>query len=408
MEKTVVTLQNDKPVVVERIDKGLVIGRHEMVPSAFIKSLARELPFEILFSMVVDAVNNHNAFEEYFEIIDTYTYQQDSQGNKVNLAFQQFLGHLLDNSPREWLIEPKLYDFIIKVLSSINIVGEGEEVIIDMFKAINRSIKIQEHDIFGELALNIFKKLMDVSQSKKILKEFLSVIYGNLTEKNKAELEKWFIQNIDLLPSNSKVEIIAKILKDKDFLNEIYYNLQSDQIVFDQWLNNMVDKMPIEWRIEGFRRAIRPEDVLLKSISIPKNCTNIEMSISKVIYSIEIPKQRMRVKFGSAVYDDIGHPRLLAKIEVKDDNLFQSMSLYALKEGSDVLYKYPYSNVYASGKVCWNAYVENTPISMKEIEMLPMLFLSTPNNSHLNKMTLDLFKKNEGVDFNDDDLIPFD
>lgn len=61
---------------------------------------------------------------------------------------------------------------------------------------------------------------------------------------------------------------------------------------------------------------------------------------------------------------------------------------------------HPYSNAYKDGRVCWSGY-HDLPI-----EQIPMMFLSTSNNSYLNGQTLDLFKRYSGKNFSDRQLQP--
>lgn len=397
MNKIIATFKNREPITVERVQDGLTIGTYNLTPAAFIESMAKELPFENLFALLVDQAIKGDAFSNYFDEISTY-----SKDDK----FTKFLNVMLDNAPVEWLDEPKLHDFVIKTLTLYKVTKEDEAAIINLFHSIKKLITNENDNVFEELALQIFSKLINSTEENESLGKFLSLLYSNLNANKKEDLDNWFVLNIDKIPPGIKAEVMVKVLKDKNFLRDVYRILNSDKQAFNTWLNEMVDNMPLTWRVDGFKRTVKPEDVYLKTIQIPKNCVNIDVSVSKLVYSIEIPKQRMRVKFGDIAYEDIGHPKLLAKIEVVDEK-FQSMSLFAIKDGEDILYKYPYSNVFGSGQVCWHVMEKNAPISLKEIEMLPMMFLSTPNNSHLNSETLNLYLKYQGKDFDDSELKPF-
>ncbi|QPA61242.1 hypothetical protein [Lysinibacillus sphaericus] len=397
MNKIIATFQNREPITVERVQDGLTIGRYNLTPAAFIESMAKELPFENLFALVVEQVIEDNAFNDYFDEI--YIHRKEKK-------YTDFLNAMLNNAPSNWLDEPKLHDFVINALSQFKVTKEDETVILNLFRSVKRIITQENQSVFVELALQVFSNLINSKEKEDSLKKFLSLLYSNLNVNKKEELDDWFVMNIDSIPSDIKAEVIVKVLEDKNFLRDVYRLLNSDKKAFNTWLNEMVDNMPLTWRVDGFKRTVKPEDVYLKTIQIPKNCVNIDVSVSKLVYSIEIPKKRMRVKFGDIAYEDVGHPKLLAKIEVVDEK-FQSMSLFAIKDGEDILYKYPYSNVYDSGKVCWHVMDRNTIISLKEIEMLPMMFLSTPNNSHLNSKTLNLYLKYQGKDFDDSELEPF-
>lgn len=397
MNKIIATFENREPITVERVQNGLTIGKYNLTPAAFIESMAKELPFENLFALVVEQAIKENAFNDYFDEIDTYS--------KVD-KFTKFLHEMLDNAPAKWLDEPKLHDFVINALTQFKVTKEDEEAIINLFKAVIRIIDKENDSVFVELALKVFSKIINSKEEEENLERFLSLLYSNLKANQKEELDDWFVLNIDKIPSAIKAEIMVKVLKDKNFLKDVYRLLKSDRKAFNTWLNEMVDNMPLTWRVEGFKRTVKPEDVYLKTIHIPKNCVNVDVSVSKLIYSIEIPKQRMRVKFGDTAYEDVGHPKLLAKVEVIDEK-FQTMSLFAIKDGEDTLYKYPYSNVFGNGQVCWTVMERNSVITLKEIEMLPMMFLSTPNNSHLNSETLNLYLKYQGKDFDDTELKPF-
>ncbi|MBQ0137963.1 MAG: hypothetical protein KBT36_01560 [Kurthia sp.] len=170
-----------------------------------------------------------------------------------------------------------------------------------------------------------------------------------------------------------------------------------------EWVINHLDQVPLH-ELKEYVQQLEDssrETVVYNMGKLPKNAVFVTSSNRGFTYFYDIPMAQYSVKFAAERFNDVGHPRLLFGITVSNKGIVSQVKLGALKTGeaineNTVIYKYPYSNVFASGVVCWRDYHD------LDIDTIPMMFLSAPNNSHLGENTLELFKRFENSPFDEE------
>lgn len=350
--KTTTTFEDGKNVLVERFDGELKIGERNISISDYILSLTEELPIN---DIVASMLSREEELSDYFEQLSTY---DDS--------FSGFLVQAMEVATRSWLInDPNYLQFVRFALEKIDLTEMEPKSIEVLFTALLKHTKeLPENELYTDLLAEMLKRVVKDTQKTEIINKIFPIIM-RLAE----DVESPFIKYLfDLLVPHIEVK----------------------------WLLSSVEK----------RDSDKPTELV--GTMIPKNCVFVSATSNTVTYVLEIPKSRMRVKFHDVAYEDVGHPRLLSLVTVKETKVM-GMKFFAIQDVGEVskqtqLFKYPYSNVYETGNVCWSGYSGTIINSKTDIEMLPLMFLSTTNNTHLNSNVRELFESNSGTDFNSEDL----
>jgi hypothetical protein len=165
--------------------------------------------------------------------------------------------------------------------------------------------------------------------------------------------------------------------------------------------------------------AARPHmsDQKLSSPVLPKNCVFFqEYGNGKAVVGIEVEKGRHDVIFGDkgqTVYKKVGYPAMLFWFSFFNEKA--EASVVAVKDSiikaSTELYRFPFSNVYQSGSICWPSLSRNRIQDLHQLATLPYLFLGAPKNmdlyENIEKINLrELLDSLQNQDFDDEKLVP--
>lgn len=199
------------------------------------------------------------------------------------------------------------------------------------------------------------------------------------------------------LLNDENVEIKKRMA---EFYKELLYSIRDTDV--KDWVLQHLDLIPLHEIKEHVqkREETSKETIIYNLGRVPKNAAFVASTSKGLTYFYDIAMSQYSVKYADARFNDVGHPRLLFAISVNESGKAYSIKLGALKsedtlDGNTVIYKYPYSNVTNSGIVCWHGYND------LDIDTIPMMFLSAPNNNHLGANTLELFKRFENQPFDE-------
>ncbi|HCG4535992.1 TPA: hypothetical protein NJY08_004842 [Salmonella enterica subsp. enterica serovar Typhi str. AG3] len=350
MTKLVITIDEKQVPIVERYEKDLQVGIKKITHEKLYRSVIEDSSIDMIFDIL------------------------------VNLRFEDVKSYL-DNQENDELSEEG-YDFILLMFTHIK---DG----------------IISSDMFSEYAEIVMEKVdkddIPLEQFTKLLSVWVERLGKTPSKLEYLELYKSILQYF--LGANGEEDILIQ----KELLNTIYRYVNSlkEKEKINRWVTNHLIHLPASTLIEAVReKSSEGKPILYGFSSVPKNASNIIQTSTGTIYLYDIPKTKLRVKYHDVAFEEVGHPRLLFAVITNKKNEVEMLKACALKgktalELSTPIFKYPYSNVYSDGKVCWGGY-HSLPI-----DQIPLMFLSTPNNSHLNGETLDLFKKYEGKVFSD-------
>lgn len=341
-------------VLVERYEGEQLVGKRKLYFNDFVASLSEQLNISDVLHQVVS--------------------RQDE--------YENYLEHLVDSN-----------DFTEFLVSSMKYASKQELQSNKTFQAFLAEAikKIDVHEVHPEQVNKLFRALL------KNVKELPS-------EPVYMELLDTMITRI--ISDDKKTELLERVFPQIISMAE---NMKSPHL--RKWFELALPKMDPLWLVEALATLKEASEVKLAQIEIPNNCVFVNITTKQQIYVLEIPKTRMRVKFHDIPFEDVGHPRMICVVSVSNKRV-NSMRLFALpNEGiinnSTPVYHYPYSNVYGDGRVCWNGYTKEEINGATDVEMMPKLFLSGSNNSHLKANVKEMFEALEGKDFPDEQLRPF-
>ncbi|MFY0520583.1 hypothetical protein ACOMCU_22540 [Lysinibacillus sp. UGB7] len=351
MTKLVVTLEQGDFPTMDRYENGMKVGSRKISLEALLRSFIEDASLDLIFDILINQRNDD--LDEYFEGLS------DMTDNGLH-----FLVSLFNKIPDSLFNRDKFSDIAQLVLEN----ACDEALSVDQLTPVlstwvNKVKCVPCKNEYVVLYKDLLQYFLGTTNSEhlKFQKELLKTIYKymkGLKEKN--EIDNWVAMHVEHLPSSMLIEA-----------------LQAKNV------NNKV--------IHGFS-------------SVPKNAAFVATTSVGTTYFYDIPKTKMRVKFQDVAFDNVGHPRLLFAISTVN-NKTKEIRLCAIKGKNELtletpLFHYPYSNVYSNGRVCWSGW-DNLPI-----DQMPMMFLSTSNNSHLNSETLSLFKKYQNKNYPDKVLMP--
>lgn len=351
MTKLVFTIDNGEYPLMERYEDGLKVGSRKVSLETLIRSFIEDASIGLIFDVLIN--NRMDDIIEYFEQVDT---ARDNGFLFIVVLFNHIQDGLMDSgnfSELAKLVIEKAEDEALSV----------DELTTVLSSWINKvrctPCKIEYVELYRDL-LHYFLGSTN-TEDLGIQKELLKTIYKYLKGlKEKKAIDNWVAMHMEHLPASMLIEALQA-------RNE----------------NNRV--------IYGFS-------------SIPKNAAFVATTSVGTTYFYDIPKSKIRVKYQDVPFDNVGHPRLLFAISTVN-NRAQDVKLCATRGKQDLtletdLYQYPFSNVHPSGKVCWSGW-NDLPI-----DQIPMMFLNTTNNSHLNSDTLSLFKMYQNKNYPDKNLKP--
>lgn len=270
----------------------------------------------------------------------------------------------------------------------------------------------KQHDLKGNKEYHEFLKyaLNKIDLLDSYGPEIESIFTALIVQVKDLPNEPVYVELLDellkrVISNDTKKKILARIFP--TFI-KISRELEIPQL--REWFDLVIPHIDPIWLLEAMGRLKEAEEMIIGELEIPKNCVIAQITTKRKIYVLEIPKSRLRVKYHDVAYEDVGHPRMACILEVKE-KLVTGMKLVAVPDTGDItlktpVYRYPYSNVFENGKVCWNGYQDEEINSGRELAALPLLFLSGTNNNHLRSNVRELFDHYQGKDYSTQQLVP--
>lgn len=343
-----ITLTDDKYPIVERYQDNVKIGEKKVKKDDLIENFISLTPVDkILYSLMKSKLDE---LELYLQSITDV----EPLGNEfISVILQSLPFTLKNNSKIKETIE------LVFELANEEMLSDEQfnALVLSWGQQINKVSELTEQhiDIMETILKKSFSNNTDVGIKMRLAKFYKDLLY--LIEDS--EVKDWVIGHLDHVPLHELKEIVQK--QEKSSSKTVIYNMGK----------------------------------------VPKNAAFVASTSNGLTYFYDLPMAQYSVKYADVRFNDVGHPRLLFAISVGNDGRIQTIKLGALKsadtlDGDTVIYKYPYSNVFGTGTVCWNDYHD------LEIDTIPMMFLSAPNNSHLGNTTLELFKRFENQPFAED------
>ncbi len=343
-------------------------------------------------------------FEEKNPMVSMSRFEGTLKIGETLITQENFFKMMLFQTPvriiMEILVKHKIGDLYEYLNGAEGIDDEGLEFILTLLTELNcyewdteqlNAITpvILERIPRGELPLNILTESLNI-----LIREIRYMPPAEEYSKILSDLLHYFLGARDENSLNIQRELLKTIFR--------YITNIKEKKVLDEWILNYLPNVDSELAKKELEKASTKERLFYSFSKVPKNCSFMSSSSDGVVYFYEIPKSKIRVKFHDVAFEDVGHPRLLFAIYERNGRVF-NVKLAAIKGKGEItqntpLYNYPYSNVHNSGKICWSGY------SDLEIDQIPMMFLSTSNNSHLNDDTYELFKTYQGKTFPDNKL----
>lgn len=351
--RIVTEIEELEKINIQRIENGMVVGKRTIAFADYVESLMNVQPID---NIVAHFVSRTEDIKDLFEHIESDSNLQTF----LTAAFQSISSYALVNNP-DYI---QLIKTLLSRCGSTSVNPELREQLLKGFLTGLRNLP--KDRVYADLTVTMIKRLLQESQQSIVANKVISEIVRMARESATPALKEWF----DIGVKDMNVS----------------------------WLEKEIDK-----------RANEERDLAISEI--PKRCVAFKKTSSAEFYAIEIPKAQFRVKFHNVAYDAVGHPRLVAIIEVKD-RIFTGMSLFAIEDKGEVtlnteLFHYPYSNVYESGQVCWSGIGQYEIKTPNDISILPTTFLTGINNTHLQSNVRKLFDEHNDKPFEDAKLKPF-
>jgi len=349
--KLVFTMEEGNFPLMERYENDVKVGNRKITLEMLLRSFIKDASVDLIFDELIN--NRTDDIIDYFENVNA---ANDNGYLFLVILFNQIQDGLLDNSN------------------------------------------------FSELA----KLVIDKAADDALTEEALTTVLSSWINKIKrvpcnaryAELYKDLLQYFLGSPNETDLSVQRELLK------TIYKYLKGlkEKKAIDKWVAMHIEHLPTSILLDGIRARSEGSKMIYGFSKVPKNASFVATTSAGTTYFYEIPKSKIRVKFQDVAFENVGHPRLLFAITCVNDQV-RGVKLCALKGKVELnleteLYHYPYSNVFTDGRVCWSGWDE------LPIDQIPLMFLSTSNNSHLNEDTLSLFQKYQNKNFNDRNLKP--
>ncbi len=349
MTKLVFTMEDGSFPLMERYENEIKVGSRKITLEKLIRSFMEDASVDLIFDVLIN--NRIDDINDYFENVDE---AKDNGYLFLVVLFNQIKDGLLDSSN------------------------------------------------FSELAKLVIEKAEDEALSEDALTSVLASWVNKIKRvpcnAKHAELYKDLLQYF--LGSQNDNDLSVQ----KELLKTIYKYLKGlkEKKAIDDWVAMHLEHLPTSILLEGLQAKSDGNKMVYGFTKVPKNASFVATTSVGTTYFYDIPKSKIRVKFQDVAFENVGHPRLLFAISCVN-NQVQKVKLCALKGKEELnleteLYQYPYSNVFSDGRVCWSGWHE------LPIDQIPMMFLSTSNNSHLNEDTLSLFQKYENKNYSDRNL----
>ncbi|MBM7607262.1 hypothetical protein JOD29_000499 [Lysinibacillus composti] len=359
MMKIVATINENESVNVQRFENELKVGERNIRCYDYCYAMMEQLPMSAIFEYLS---NSNGPMGDYLKDLE-------EEGE-----FNKFFETILNSVSTDWYEDnSEFLRFLAVILRRTNKMNVDDPFVLDFLQAI-----IEQHD---KLDINEQLATIMIGLLKKFLKQGPAEDSGLESKKN--AIFKAILHSIQVEHREELKNVIQNVIPhvDEKWFSEMILNTQQKS---DKKLHYFAGK-------------------------IPPGVSYMGVNSQGVSYVYEVPKSRIRVKYHGASIDDVGHPRLLAIYKIGEDDKIISMKIVAVKEGEPIndnmqVFRYPFAHVFGGGNVCWYTYRTLTS------DMLPHvanIFLSTDNSNHGRGNTFEIYKENEGKDFDDSKLEPF-
>lgn len=351
-----VVLDGSKHVEIKKFDGDIQIGRRKALTDDFIRSMLSAIDEQELLNYLFE--------KEYLEVIQKYIDEK---------ADVRYVGTVFEN--------------LIQKINNKKDSLENNPYYIDLLILLLDKVDIQKIDLMGmRNILGSALKNVDKMESDSV--EFQSLL---LTLLNKAEVNKELST-----PALSKILGVAAkkvaMTENQEELKELFFSI--------------VTKAQNDWLEKAISTAV-PNRVLCNSF-MPKDIVYYQKDLISETVVIKVQRERRKVRYHDVEYKQVGHPEMLFYFRIQNQRISKikiaCVKDKILKEDTR-LYHYPYSNVFGDHRVCWS-YGEYKIDSLDKLQHIPYVFLSTPNNGHVNPQTRMLFEKYQNAEFDDETLSP--
>lgn len=352
--KVVTTIAENNSVNVKRYENDVCVGERNIRLVDYCRGMIKPLPMGAIFEHLSAETSE----------LEGYLKELNEPKN-----FNDFLNTLLKNLSGSWYQDnPILLEFLAIAISKLNTVSVDNPNVVNFLTAVTQKVdEIPLEDDLGTLVIEILKRFLKENNNMEL-------------EQKKVEIYKAIISTLSSEQKNEIQNTITQLTPHMD----------------DEWFKQMIEKSTaLKKKISYF------------SGSLPPGLTYMGVNTQGTSFVYEVPKSRFRVKYHGVPIEDVGHPRLLAIYKLNSKEHVSSMKLVAVKENEEIhdlmdVYHYPYSHVFLDGKVCWYEYGN---FKKNDLPQIANLFLSTSNSNH-GIDCLNLYKENEGKDFEDSKLKP--
>ncbi|MEK5187180.1 hypothetical protein [Solibacillus sp. FSL W7-1324] len=392
-----INIEPNKNPVIERYENELKVGARTVYITELQKMFASDLPIDTLLSVLI-----HDRIDEFSLLLEQATSVDNEAREFVDVMLEYLNGEMI-NSSRAINVENILKH------CEVNAENFSVEHFNELILLWSKKLRENQIDFSGPL-----RELISLASAKEMptaqLMEFI-MLWGTKLKFASANEElsqthvSAFTELIKILLSNEHNSPLRKSLI-KLALSEVSTPTNPNEM--RTWLLNGVtelDQFVLEDELARRKNDRFTQKEARFFAPLPKNAVFMAHTNKGNVFYYDLPKNRYFTKFQSVMFKEkVGFPRLIFAItvnehfEVIDAKLAAAKGKKSIHEGTQ-LYKYPFSNVFSTGQLCFN--FKGIPC-----DELPDAFLSTSNNSHLSNGGYDSFKKYEGLDFDDETLTP--
>lgn len=334
-------------------------------------------------------------------------YSDELKVGERELSFTQLYDTLLEMIPIDNLVSnlanTRIDDFESYLSYCMGTTYEGGRLILALLKSAHEVLQHIESEVFDEVFTTIAELIDDDSLSNSQYRTILAN-WGQSFDKVMADE---LTENIKVMERNLRLLFSSSDNKTENIqaFQNLYANLLAEYANenLSDWVENHIQFLPYGKLEKHLSERLKNKKTIFQTIVPPKNATLMTTSSAGTVFFYDLPANKYSVKYHD-VRMEVGHPRLLFAIYTNNNGVTE-VRLAALKGTKPLsetteLFRYPFSNVFKDGKVCWSDYHDLA------IDTIPTFFLSAPNNSHLGNNTYELYQEFQNKDFNEDLLEP--
>ncbi|NHN33259.1 hypothetical protein [Paenibacillus agricola] len=287
----------------------------------------------------------------------------------------------------------------------------------DLFESLLNDAKLND----SKHLAGLFKLVLDCAEDEPSIAIITSIFQAIGSSYNLAALDEKHLLNVfqEILKSSKGIE-------DKSILQQMYLELLGRIQLFDtpdapllskvisgllehalvvehtDQINEMYKALAKKTSPGVLVEAAIPHmsNYKLSTPILPKNCVFYqERGDGSIVAGIEVEKGMHDIVFGDmsqVVYNQVGYPKLLFWFSLNKGKVYAYVAAVkdTIIKNDTQLFLFPYSNVYASGQICWGSLNELTIKEVRQLESLPSLFLGATKNN-------DLYRNSSAINLRD-------